>query len=273
MKIRNDHTIRILLLLITVGIIVLMFPRGESIESDVSVNSIWIKNDLIASVTFEILKDPIVIENEKETAANKIYQVFNKNTDIPKLVEDTLHSYNERLTAILQQIKYSPGAQQDFSNFPLSKESLESLKYVRIKGSKSVLSLNKIFDYYDAELKKIYRRGVLSLSYNQIEKDTISMRDGKFERNYLKVNFHDFSTLSSYLDHSLRKTFGSNSSINSAVKEYLTNFIKPNIIFSKQETDNSIAEAIDKVPTNLGIVNENERIVAKHDRITSEIKA
>ncbi|MEN8194016.1 MAG: HDIG domain-containing metalloprotein, partial [Bacteroidota bacterium] len=33
------------------------------------------------------------------------------------------------------------------------------------------------------------------------------------------------------------------------------------------------AEAIDKVPTNLGIVNENERIVAKHDRITSEIKA
>ena len=68
-KIKNHRTIRIILLLITVSLIVLMFPRGESIESDVAVHSIWIKNDLIASVTFEILKDPQEIKKERMTGS------------------------------------------------------------------------------------------------------------------------------------------------------------------------------------------------------------
>ena len=271
-KIKNNQTIRILLLIITVGLIVFMFPQGESIESNVAINSIWIKNDLIASVTFEILKDPVDIEKDRESAANMVYQVFNINSEIPNSVYDSIHLYNDRLLTILNQINTSSEKESNFGKIPISRVSLNILKNIRISGDRASISLNKIFSYNDSELKRIYRRGVLSLPLSQIEKDTISVRDGKFERNYLKVNYHDVPNISSYLDHSLRKNLSNNLDINSAVKEYLTIFIKPNIIFSQKETEYAITEAIDKVPTNLGIVNENERIVAKHDRITSDTK-
>ncbi|NOX65746.1 MAG: HDIG domain-containing protein [Chlorobi bacterium] len=272
-KLRQNRQIRIILLLVTVGLIVLMFPHGEAIESDVAVNSIWIKNDLIASITFEILKDPVQIEKEREAAARKVYQVFNKEANVPSMVLDTIHFYNKKLVLAIRKMKNNANREYSLNDIPLSKESFEVLKNIKSNGSRSDISLSKIFAFCDTELKRIYRRGIVNIPLNQIEKDTISVRDGKFERNYLKVNFHDIPSLSSYIDHSLRKNLGSNQTINSAVKEYLTKFIKPNIIFSKEETEAAVKEAINKVPINLGIVNENERIVAKHDRVTPEIKA
>ncbi len=272
-KIKNDQNIRVLLLLITVGLIVLMFPRGESIESDVAVNSIWIKSDLIASTTFEILKDPLVIEKEREAAASKVYQVFNKNSHIPDMVRDSIHFYNKKLVYIIEQMKSNPDMEYNLRDIPLSKESFEVFKKIRLNGTSSGLKLSNIFAYCDSELKRIYRRGILNIPLEQIEKDTIAVRDGKFERNYLKVNFHDVKSISGYLDHSLRKNIGNDLTINTAVKEYFTNFIKPDIVFSKEQTNEAIAEAVDKIPTNSGIVNEYERIVAQHDRITQEIKS
>jgi putative nucleotidyltransferase with HDIG domain len=46
----------------------------------------------------------------------------------------------------------------------------------------------------------------------------------------------------------------------------------PNYIFDEKLTNEAEQAAIRKVSKNKGIVNENERIVAKHDRITPEIK-
>lgn len=272
-RIKNNHTIRIILVLITVSLIVFMFPHGESIESDVAVNSIWIKNDLIASITFEILKDPQTIEKEKEAAVRKVYQVFNKVPEIPALVGDSIHYYNEKLIYTIEQMEKNPDMEYNLADIPLSKESFEVFRKIRMAGRFSSVTLSSIFAYYDSELKRIYRRGILSIPHNQIEKDTISIREGKFERNYLIINYHDIQSISGYLDHSLRKNLGNNQNINSAVKEYFTNFIKADIIFNKKQTEEAIAEAIDQVSTNSGIVNEYERIVAQHDRITPEIKA
>lgn len=272
-RIKNNHTIRILLVLVTVGLIVLMFPRGESIESDVTVNSIWIKNDLIASITFEILKDSQTIEKEKEAATNKVYQVFNKAPEVPAMVGDSIHYYNEKLIYAIEQMERNSDIEYNLADIPLSKESFEVFRKIRMSGRFSSVTLSSIFAYYDSELKRIYRRGILSVPQNQIEKDTISIREGKFERNYLIINYHDIQSISGYLDHSIRKNLGNNQITNSAVKEYFTNFIKANIIFNKKQTEEAVSEAIDNVSTNSGIVNEYERIVAQHDRITTETKA
>jgi len=54
--------------------------------------------------------------------------------------------------------------------------------------------------------------------------------------------------------------------------EYILHFLKPNMTFNQTLTDEAIKNAKERVNRNVGIVNENERIVAKHDRITPEIK-
>ena len=53
-KLKTSYRVKLLLLLLTIGLIVFMFPKGEALESEVNVGSIWIQEDLIASTTFEI---------------------------------------------------------------------------------------------------------------------------------------------------------------------------------------------------------------------------
>ena len=53
-ELKSDDNLKLkfLLAVVTVILIVLMFPKGESIESEVSVGAIWIHDDLIASFSF-----------------------------------------------------------------------------------------------------------------------------------------------------------------------------------------------------------------------------
>lgn len=47
---------KIIIGLITVILIVMMFPKGESIESEVTEGAIWTNDDLIAPFSFPIIK-------------------------------------------------------------------------------------------------------------------------------------------------------------------------------------------------------------------------
>ena len=69
---RNPH-IRFIIAFIGIVLIALMFPRGESIESDVAVGSIWIQDDLIATMPFEILKDPETYKKERLQAEDRVF--------------------------------------------------------------------------------------------------------------------------------------------------------------------------------------------------------
>ena len=111
-KIETSNRIKILIVLITIILIVLMFPKGESIESDVSVGSIWIQDDLIASTTFEILKDPEVYAREKKQASDNVHMIFQKNKEQSQTVNDTLKNYNKRFLNILDQAILSGNGDQ-----------------------------------------------------------------------------------------------------------------------------------------------------------------
>ncbi|MBU0475227.1 MAG: HDIG domain-containing protein [Bacteroidetes bacterium] len=249
-----------------------MFPQGESIDSEVGVNSIWIKDDLIASQTFEILKDPIVIEKERLIATNKIYPIFIKDNLILEQVLDALETNNGKLSECLKlSLKYTE-SQISCNDIGISPKSLSV--FIEINNNEDQnYSIKQIFSFYRAEVKKIYRRGFINQLYSQIDKDTISIRDGKFEVKQLKEGLYDADALSTYLDQRIFNYFNKNTHIKNAVKEYFSFILKPNILFSKGSTKEAKKIAAENIPINIGIVNENERIVAKHDRITPEIKS
>ncbi|MCF6268087.1 MAG: HDIG domain-containing protein [Melioribacteraceae bacterium] len=271
-QIAKSRRLKILLLIVTVSLIVLMFPKGESIDSEVQVNSIWIKNDLIASQAFEILKDPQDIERERVNAANKIYKIFVKDNNVPRKVLEDIKLGSKELTNQINLIISYPD-----SNFLLSKQVLKPNAFntfinIQNKTIGDGLTLNQIYSFCTSEIKRIYRRGYIDTPYTEIENDTISVRDGKYEKSYLKERFFDSTVLSTYLDQRIYNHISKQQEIKSAIKEFLTFFIKPNILYSQSSTEEAKKVAVDRVSINLGIVNENERIVAKHDRITNDTK-
>lgn len=81
-RLRESLRLKIIIVFITIILIVVMFPRGESIESDVTVGSVWIKDDLIASTTFEILKSNDSYEKEKNQAASRVLPIFIKENNV-----------------------------------------------------------------------------------------------------------------------------------------------------------------------------------------------
>lgn len=273
-NIRNSLRIRLLIVFVSTLLVVLMFPKGESLESEVSVGSIWIQDDLIASKTFEILKDPETYRREREAAAQKVNPIFIYNDSLIDRQIDSLRTYNDILTDLIDRWLLSSDNRQN-TTF-LSDVSLQRLINLRrqnnIQGARNNITLRKIFSVSETILERILRRGLVNRELTSIGKDTLAVRDGKFEKFVPKKNFYDDEAAKSFIQLFIRNNLSTNDELNNAVEEYVYHFLHPNYIYNEELTQKAIESAIDKVPRNIGIVNENERIVAKHDRITPEIK-
>ena len=270
----NSLKIKIITVLITTILIVMMFPQGESIESNVSVGSIWINKDLIASKPFRVLKDPKTYKAEIEAAKKSVYPVFVLDKSISKTVNDSINNFNKFLLLTINYQLKNKDVQPYTPQFltPNSFNVFKQIRQAQLGDSLKTKSLKGIFEIIRGLSKKIYRRGLLDRDYESIGRDTIFLRVGKYERVVLARTYFDDANVKRFIQSYLKSQLGDNQKLITAVSEYVYHFIAPNIKFSKKLTKEAIKAAVDKIPLNDGIVNENERIVAKHDRITPEIK-
>ncbi len=273
-KLKSNSKLRIFIVILGTLLIAAMFPRGESIESDVAVGSIWIQDDLIASMPFEILKDPEAYRIEKLQAAQKVNPVFEIDNTVKKSVVDSIKIFNSFLqNKIDEQLKQKI---KNNSILFLSEASVEKLRNIRkYENSLSVSfnnSLNKIFRNILLLAEEIYSREFLNVDYEEIKKDSIAIRDGKFENLVPKRRFLDKAGNDLRIERLIQKYLSNDLSIYSVYREYIDHFIEPTIIYKAEQTRAEILLAEDKVSRNIGLVEEDERIVAKHNRITPDIK-
>ncbi len=266
-------SLKIIIFFLTVLLVVLMFPRGESIESEVTVGSIWTDDDLIASMTFEVPENPEVYRQKIQQAADSVPPVFVKDTSVLKRSIDSLRNFKSKFLHILDSVIISKSLANptDFST-----QAFEEFKKLRLSGRlitvKTSGSLDQAFAVAEKMIKKILKKGLLDKSFDEIDKDVLAIRTGKFEKLYKKNKFFDLERAKNYLTAYLNNNFSLDLKLNKAVAELTLKFLTPNILFSKELTAQEIEIAKSKVPKTKYIVNQDERIVAKHDRITKEIK-
>ena len=258
---RSSRRIKILIVLFTALLISLLAPKGESIESDVKVGTIWIQNDLIASKTFEIMKDPAQYEKEKKIAEQKVLPVFLRNISLEKMMIDSITSYNKYL---LEQIFSNSIKNKTF----LSDNSFQTFLKYRTKKN----NLINLLETSKKILMELYQKGISDFESDDLKKDSIQLRNKNIEQTILFSSLIAKDKVDEYLLYKIKASIQGNEEINSAVFEYLKNFTKSNVVFSLGLTEDAKSLAKQKVTRNIGIVNENERIIAKHDRITPETK-
>ncbi len=263
---------KILIFIITTTLIVLMFPHGESLDSEVNVGSIWTKPDLIATTSFEILKDPAVYEAEKKRAAEKVFPVFVKDKNAAEKCVKNFENFFDSLRSIAAVVGDSVPTAIKFSVKPSTIGFIKKLEKNRALISAKSIRISEYKKILKTVLAKICQKGVLNLSYKQIGRDTISVRENKFQTDYKTKTFFDKNAAEKFLAETLYEKIKNDTLAILSGLDILSELIKPTIIYSETFTSRARQAAMDKVPRNLGIVNENERIVAKHDRITPEIK-
>lgn len=273
-RLKESVRVKILILLVAVFLIVIMFPKGESIETEVTIGSIWLQDDLIAPFSFPINKSPDVYRMELQRAEETVYPVFIREMNTGSAVLDSLNTYNEFLIITLDNDLVDDSSDLVRATFltPASYRTFKNIRSQEINliGTKK-LSFTELFKKFNEIISSVMSFGILSKNYFEIDKDSIAIRTGNIDRIEPKTSYLEFNDTKRLINEEVIKRF-SDEEIQKAISEYLAHFIQPTIVFSSELTNEEIEQAKNRVARNIGIVNENERIIAKHERVTFDAK-
>lgn len=270
---KNSLRVKLLIIFSAAILIVLMFPKGASIESEVNLGTIWIQEDLIAPFSFPVYKEPEVFRNELKRATSNVYPVFIKDDNTLKNSLDTLKKYSAFLfDAVDSAIQYE--LPDTFNPSFLSGSSFKTLVSFRQKEKSSSSRKNiknEIVNLAESILQKLYEQSILSLNYNQIEKDSITIRVKNIDRVENKYKFRELAGIKTFIENEITRHRGAEE-YQYLIQEFVYHFAAANLSYSSKFTTEEIDQAQNKISRFSGIVTENERIIAKHDRVTPEVK-
>ncbi len=285
-----------------VFLVALMFPSGESIESDYHVGTIWTDKDLIAPFLFPIYKEERDYQREKTLAAQSVHKVFEEDLGVPHSNIDSLQKFFASLQSILdtraafrrqQELERknrhagkhglavdSAALSSRIRSIPvnITENEWETLQRLRSADAyegnpRYQFSLRRLRRDVLLVVNELYLQGILNVRKESVGTGTtIAFRKRTDEQITPISKFLDVDDLG----RAVQQTFISgykreNDTVSIATKIALS-FLSPNIIFQKAQTNKEIAIALDEVPRTVGIVQENERIVATHERITDDVK-
>ena len=262
---------KIIIGLITVILIVMMFPKGESIESEVTEGVIWTNDDLIAPFSFPIIKENQEYQAELKRAENSVYPVFNS---IATKNSDSLKTFASYIISVIDD-----NLKQQLETYLnptfLSSKAFTQLLVLRKQQKNSSLPKDKTIEslFINAGLitDLVGKIGILDVESTSKFKDSIAVRKGNIDKIEPISRYYYYDHAKNETKNRLRE-LNLNDETTEALIEFTLHFVYPNIIYNEEATKLEIEQAINNVSKYAGIVNENERIIAKHDRISKHIK-
>jgi len=265
---------KIAIAFVTVTLIALMFPKGESIESEITEGTVWLNDDLIAEFSFPIIKSEEIYKSELIAAEKKVYPVFINNSGMVTKSIDSLRNYGIFLIGVLDYSANNDSVEVINSTF-LSLSAFKIFQSIRLKErnliKSGVYKLRNLFSAAEFVLNKIYKKGVVNINYGEETKDSIALRIGNVDEIAPIDNFLFFNRAREKIARDIKR-FNYPDELEKALTEYTVHFLFPNLVHNEELTNEEIEQKKNNVSRYSGIVNENERIIAKHERISKEIK-
>ena len=296
---KDSRSVRILVVVVLILMIAWMFPRGESIEFEYRIGMIWVQKDLIAPFSFPIYKDDREYERQREEAAREVYPVFYRRDERLRGQLDSLRLFFSRLRAaadfrVEYQRKLDAQArgdrryEQELEGDSLTLAGLEKtlqvtftseewsvislLRSAERRRSRDAVKLRTIEDDIHRSLSQLLRIGVIDTQKSQLEPRTVALRRGSEEQLTSANRFFDRDEVLTFLNQSLASRYGGENATFKVAYQTAAAFARPTVLFSQEETEKLVKLAQNEVPRTIGIVEENERIISKHDRITELVK-
>jgi putative nucleotidyltransferase with HDIG domain len=259
----------------------LLFPRGESVDLDYKVGTVWARKDLIAPFSFPIFRDEREYAHDVGEAKKNVYDVFERDSAATGAQPAALDAFFARLQDALElraQIhrglhKHSAADSARFNDLassldiPFSDTDWDVLSALassgRLKDMRAALG---------AMARKYMHTGILDRPKASIARADIALRRGTQEEILPLARLVDENDLHALLERELIDRYGTDNDAVSVAYKIGVMHIRPNVRFNTASTNQSLAAAADQIPRTLGYVQENERVVSKHERITQDTK-
>jgi putative nucleotidyltransferase with HDIG domain len=276
----RDGLIEVSIGLVLVLSLTLLFPRGEVREFEYKVGSVWAQKDLIAPFSFSIFRDEEEYKYDVEDAVQYVFPVFERDTLVGGRQIFLLREFMNRLAARAASQTGSadglaPGA-RDSSGIPEGEIPVESAfseaEWQLVSGMHKSGDLEEARYLLELLVGDILRVGVLDQSKDTLSQSEIAIRLGTAEEIISTSRLYDLPDARAALERWLHEHYGAEGQTARIAYKIGVLYIIPNLLYNQVDTDQAIALAVDGVPRTLGFVQENERIVSKHERITPETK-
>lgn len=280
----NVHPLPKLLIAIAVIVaIAWMFPHGESIQLTSTSRAVWTDRDLIAPFSFPVYKDAHEYQRERQEAIRGIYPVFERN-------ESATAEQFRRLSVVMDALYEAAAARSRFIRGKLSADSVTfaravaRLPFTVSDGQWSLFQQWLLIDNRKEErpfarfesilgefMAEVLRVGILNVPRNEHLRDSLAIRKGPVEQIVPATNFITLPEAVGRIDAQIASVYGGTEA-DVPAQNIVRAILSPNIIYNDEETKRLLRTAQDNVPLTIGFVQEKERIVSKHDRITDEIR-
>lgn len=274
--------LKILIAVLLFILLAFLFPRGESIPLEFKVGAIWARKDLIAPFSFPILRDGRAYQQDVEEAKRNVYEVFERDSAAVIAAHEHLQTFFDQLKdALNARAAYRLSREQaqlrtgeDSTRFVRLAESLEipftEREWDLLESAHRKEVLPSVHAFLDTTIRTIQSVGFLDLPKSQLNRPDIAIRQGTLEEILPADRLYDRSEIVTLLEQRLVERYGQQAPLVGPVYKIGINLLVPNVLFSAQATEQAEVAAADAVQRTSGFVQENERIISKHERISSE---
>lgn len=287
---RSSYSRQLFILGIAILAVIAMFPRGRSYQfADLREGEIYVGEQIVAPFTFSINKSTEEYEQDTQTAKKKVEPVFVRVDSIATLQIKTINTLFDSTTLILSadtnDSTKSANLTKLFGSYLITvteetlnffpnniKKARASRKKIKKSAENSTSITLKEFREGTIKIAKdIYSIGILNIARKDLPNDPgrLAIDNGQ---DVLVEDISDFLSPETYTDaclDKLRNTFSLQSSRKPAY-DILAALLKPNIIYLESETAKRIELAANRVPRAKNRVFDQERIIDKHEKITTE---
>lgn len=223
--------------------------------------------DIIAPITFDLLKNRDVLKAERQAAYDNVPPVLSYNEKATSEVTSSV----SRVFFVLDSLKKNVWKHENRKNalqreYPsFSKELVEMLL-----SDKGV----KVADYSKGAIKQILERGLVSdkLSIPFGKDKRITLERGGKERTATANDIFDTDEAMHFLKQDITSKYSSSSYLLKYSLELVQSLIKPNLSVDLAETSFRREKARSEVTQKVGVVLKGEIIVRANDIVDEEVE-
>lgn len=268
-RFHDSLRVKLLIGIVTVLLIALMFPSSESLEFEAIEGSVWIHEDLIAPFSFPILKSPEIYRKEVTSAVNRVYPIFISDNSKANQTIDSFKVYSKYLFSIFDKLIADSTHAFRNSTF-LTDKTFRSLLSLYRQKNNTIILVNA-FKKCSELLFNVAKAGIITTPAIDNFRDSIALRIGNIDNIVPYDKYLTVENAKTLISNKIKKE-GYTSDLEASLAEFTLHFVAPSIIYMHDLTDAELAQAQNLVSKYSGIVNENEKIVEKHERITKDTK-
>ncbi len=250
-----------------VFVVALMFPSGESIESDYHVGTIWTDKDLIAPFLFPIYKEEHDYQHERAVAAQNVYKVFEEELGVSHKNIDSLQKFFADLQSTLDarsaylRLREAGGRKRQknerelvldsaalsnrMSRIPVSFTEDEWKTLQRLRFADAFAGKPR-YQFYLGRLRRdvllvvneLYLQGILNIRKESVGTGiSIAFRRKTDEQIVPISKFLDADNLGRVVQQTFISGYKSENDTVSIATKIALSFLSPNIIFQKEHSD------------------------------------